>query len=360
MKTAVFDPSSFFVEEMIRFLEEVGSTQQDRVPHPQSTFMAPLDYRVSVAGECNGPVLLLTAGLHGIEGLAGMHMLSTWLKAGGLRQVREAGASIVMIPCINVWGARSLRRVNEDGTDGNRNYLDFYADGFMPPQNPGYDALHQHLVPTDWTEETRIEADATIDAFIEANGFGAYQAALTGGQYTKPNGLFYGGTRPSWSNIQTRKAYNLWLSRATRIGHIDVHTGLGPNEVGTRLYPVVPQNPMFRRATRWWGEGESPFAGESVSAAVIGHMAGIIAQVAPNAEVTSMALEFGTYPIGRMINTLRAEQVWHNMGNPSEPWGTEVQREMLECFWPSSKHWRLTCQEQFNLSVEQALRGLME
>lgn len=361
------EPERFFEDRMINLLTHWGNTVGGMPvwPHPQSTPSHPLDFRVLMQGARTHTVLLVTAGLHGVEGLTGLDLLTRWAARGSaLTDARENGISLVVVPCINVWGCQNIRRVDESNVDLNRNFRRWGPEtSGTPPDNPGYDTLHSALVPTDWSRDTVAEANARIAQFITTHGMAAYQNALSCGQYTHTDGLFYGGTKPSWSNVTLRRVLQTSLSNAKRIAHIDIHTGLGPWTIGEVLCPAEAEDPMLERAKRWWGDAvRSPFVhnGGSVSAAVTGHMAGAITRLLPHAEVTSMAIEFGTYPIERVVNALRAEQVWHNSGRPSSAFGREVQGELMECFCPNNRQWRDACFDQFMHRVTQALQGLTE
>ena len=79
--------------------------------------------------------------------------------------------------------------VNEDNIDLNRNCLDFAAG---VPTNTDYEDLHPVLAPEDYGLRP-AHWDAQVGEWIKARGFPAFQAAVSSGQYTRPDGLFYGG-----------------------------------------------------------------------------------------------------------------------------------------------------------------------
>ena len=86
-------------------------------------------------------------------------------------------------------------------------------------------------------------------AFADEHGFVALQQALTGGQYSHPLGIFYGGKEPTWSRSTQTNIFEHYLRRAARIAIIDYHSGLGPPGFGEQI--VDP--PGFRRAANWYG-----------------------------------------------------------------------------------------------------------
>ena len=123
------------------------------------------------------------------------------------------------------------------------------------------------------------------------NGMRAFQAAVSGGQYKFPDGMFFGGQMVTWSNQTFRAIVKKRGAKATRVGFIDFHTGLGP--LGYREpISIAPNTPGFERARTWWGnEITSPEGGTSTSAPVAGALTGSIEESLPSAEVTSISLE---------------------------------------------------------------------
>src|SRR5690606_39318730 len=99
------------------------------------------------------------------------------------------------------YGFSHIRSVNEDNIDLNRNFRDFET---ALPDNPAYREVQDRLVPEDWEGPARAAADAAIQNYIAEKGLMTFQPAVTGGQYIHPDGLFFGGFAPSWSNKTLR------------------------------------------------------------------------------------------------------------------------------------------------------------
>ena len=69
----------------------------------------------------------------------------------------------------------------------------------------------------------------------------AFQAAVSGGQYTRPTGLFYGGRGESWSNTTLRGILKDSLAPSVKkLAVLDFHTGLGPMGYGEPIYLAPP------------------------------------------------------------------------------------------------------------------------
>ena len=87
-------------------------------------------------------------------------------------------------------------------------------------------------------------------AYAQKHGAFGLQGAISGGQYTHPDGIFFGGNAPTWSNRTIRAIAREELSRARRVGIIDFHTGLGPFGHGELICAVPPDGQVVRRAPR--------------------------------------------------------------------------------------------------------------
>ena len=92
-----------------------------------------------------------------------------------------------------------------------------------------------------------------------------FQAELPKGQYTRPNGLFYGGREASWSNRILRQILNDNVPQTVeRLAVLDIHTGLGRPGFGEPIY-VGPDGNGYETAKKWYGEEvKSTMQGTSV------------------------------------------------------------------------------------------------
>ncbi|MBI3707301.1 MAG: DUF2817 domain-containing protein, partial [Proteobacteria bacterium] len=147
-----------------------------------------------------------------------------WLADGLVRELPRDTSALV-IHSINPHGFAWLRRVTEDNVDLNRNFVD-HAQPY--PENPAYSELATAICPPSWTDAARREARARLDAYVAKHDAKALQSAFSRGQYHHPDGLFFGGNAPTWSNRTLTRIFKTMLGRAKHIGVIDFHTGLGP------------------------------------------------------------------------------------------------------------------------------------
>ena len=258
-------------------------------------------------------LLIVSSACHGVEGFCGSGVQGMLLADAGFRRAAaDAGVAILYIHALNPYGFSWWRRTTHENVDLNRNFLDFSQP---LPRNPGYEELAAAIVPAVWPPTP--EVSAITERYAQTHGLPALQAAISGGQYTHPEGIFYGGHNPTWSHITLRHVLQEHATRCARLGWIDLHTGLGPSGVGERIFACKDDVAALKRARAWWGDKiTSIYDGSSTSAPLQGLMWLTAYQEAPQAEYTGIALEYGTLPILQMMDALRADQWAEVTGKP--------------------------------------------
>ena len=304
-------------------------------------------------------LLVLSSACHGMEGHCGSGVQVFALHDEEWRaKAREAGVAVLYVHALNPHGFSHGRRVTHENVDLNRNFLDFAQP---LPVNAAYAQLHELLLPKTWPPTA--ENQAAIDAWIAAHGIKAYQAAVTAGQYQFPDGLFFGGQAPSWSNTTFRKVLREHAVRAQKLAWIDLHTGLGPSGHGERIYAGKDDASSVARARAWWdGGGATPvtsiYDGSSTSAFLTGLMWNSIYDECPHAESTGIAMEYGTVPVLEVMDAIRAEQ-WLNL-HPEAPaeQHAQIKAQMLAAFYTDTDVWKGQIVSQARQSMFQAVDGL--
>jgi hypothetical protein len=305
-------------------------------------------------------LLIVSSACHGVEGYCGSGIqIAAMQSAQWLGEAAQAGVAVVFIHAINPYGFSHTRRVTHENVDLNRNFQNFAAP---LPDSSAYEEVHPLLLPAHWPPDATCEA--ALQDFIETRGIKALQAAVTGGQYTVPDGLFFGGNAPTWSNTTVRTVLRQHGSQAAHLAWIDLHTGLGPCGHGERGYAGKAHDTATReRANRWWGgNGATPLMvlddGSSVSAPLTGLMWGAVYDECPQAQVTSMAIEFGTQPLLQVLQALRAEQ-WLQM-HPNAPadQAARIKRDLRDAFYVDTDDWKQKILTQALQAMTQAVVGL--
>ena len=299
--------------------------------------------------------LTLCSGTHGVEGFAGSG-IQTGLLRDGLASWLPCGVRVVMIHALNPYGFAHLRRVNEDNVDVNRNFVDHSKP--YPP-NDEYDRLSKAMVPDNLSLLAKVAAFCQIATFRALRGRSALQAAVSRGQYTHEQGLFFGGHFESWSNCTLRSIARHHLEGVARLAFIDFHTGLGPHGQGEIILNEPRTSRAYERAVAWWGERvKSTKEGESVSAELEGTLKLALSRMLPNTETTGAALEFGTYPPEDVFRAMRAENWLHQNGGASHPRAKRIRARFRRSFYPDTLEWKKMIWTQAKEVVNEALNGL--
>ncbi len=323
-----------------------------------------LDVALDAAGD-GKKILLISSACHGVEGFCGSGVQSFLLADTEWRdKARSAGVSVAYLHALNPWGFSFLRRVTNEGVDLNRN---FFQNTGQPPRNEAYAQLQELLLPRQWPPTAANRAG--IDGYIAENGMRGFQQATSQGQYEFADGLFFGGAAPTWSNGAVRQVLRTLGAPAQHIAWIDLHTGLGPSGHGERIYAGPDDAATYARAAAWWGgEGQTPvtsiYNGSSASAYLTGLMWFAALEECPQAQVTGMALEYGTQEISVVLNALRADHwLWREFARVGPAavdaeLASSISREVLKAFYTDTDVWKGQIISQGRQAAFQAVDGL--
>jgi hypothetical protein len=301
-------------------------------------------------------VLVTISATHGVEGFCGSGSQIDWLD---LRPALPDDVAILAIHAINPHGFAWLRRVTEEGVDLNRNHVDF---GKPLPRNPGYGELADAIVPKEWTEAALAAADKRMQDFRRTHGLDALRIAESGGQYSHPDGLFFGGHGPTWSRLTMEKVMaDFAIGGRQLVCMVDYHTGLGPYGYGEAMIADTPGTLPERRASQWFGESlTNGVTGTTSSHAQFGFVEDGWKAVLGD-RVVCLTLEYGCFPWSTTLGSLRQEQ-WHQLNRPDAGWSDpetiRVKKYIRRAFYPDTDSWRELVLFRSRQILGQALRGL--
>ncbi|HJZ57604.1 MAG TPA: M14 family metallopeptidase, partial [Gemmataceae bacterium] len=209
-----------------------------------------IDTAVSPA-PASAPVLVVSSGVHGVEGFFGsavqLAALDAWAKTGA-----PTGVRCVFIHAVCPSGFARLRRFDEANTDLNRNFLlDGQEYTGCPPTYAALDAVLNPRRPPSCCEFFTLRALVAI----AKHGLANLKQAIAGGQYEFPQGLFFGGRGPSSAHTILAKHFPGWLADSPRGVLLDFHSGLGRWGRYTLLVDAIHTPEQLDRATQWFGPG---------------------------------------------------------------------------------------------------------
>jgi len=336
--------------------EQLGAaTARYRHPTHRGGQGEELSMDVAWFGPADAPrVFLYTLGCHGPEGFCGNAIVRQWLTG---RQGRlPEGQALLVVHAVNPWGFSHQTRTTENNVDINRNFLDFATATLRP--NPVYAGLHPALCPDDWTAPTIAEGRAAIERANETHGVPAVTDALARGQYEFPDGLFYGGRAPEWSNRTLREILARHLPPGRDVVAIDLHTGLGPYGLPYFLCFQPPESEGWERVCRAYGEGvreahksyqggrRPDFTGLLIDA--LGH-------IVQHRRYAGLVIEFGTRAHNQVKDALRLDR-WLKFGRgTAQADRATLKQQVVEDFCPSNPEWRRSVLAHSDALLDKAL-----
>lgn len=300
-------------------------------------------------------LLIVSSGCHGIEGYAGSGAQVALLLDNELEAAaRERGVAVLFIHALNPHGFSWGSRVTEDNVDLNRNFIDFSR---TRPANPDYERIAALLVPRQWPPPAMNTL--RLAAFVARHGMRALQAAVSGGQYVDPDGLFFGGHAPTWSNLALRRALREFGAGRARIAWIDVHTGLGRRGGSERILAARHDAATVARARAWWGSAVTSTQDDtSSSPALHGQMWSAVYDECPQAQYTSVAVELGTAPRLQVLQALRADLWLARHPDAPSSLRRSIKQRMRRAFHVETDGWKRHAVGETSSAVRAALDGL--
>jgi hypothetical protein len=319
-----------------------------------------------------------TSGVHGVEGYAGSAVQIAFLEAilSSTKDDKLEIPTIIFVHAFNPVGMAHYRRTNEHNVDLNRNALTLaewqtYAANHYNRAN--YERFDTYLFnparpPTILSYAVEFWVRAMFA--LQQHGLQTLKAAMVGGQYHQPTGIFYGGTETEPSTRLVEDFMKDFLSQHEELSTqtvtwIDVHTGLG--KLGEDTLMTRPESSIWpgkdpaKEFSEWFPDSHSPYDATSATAAnvVQGYeqVKGITADYFEslfNADQKPLLTiqEFGTKPNVLVGHALVIENMAHHYSGPDEgiQW---AQRTTRRAFYPANAFWRRQV-------LERGLRALVQ
>ncbi|MGA1729053.1 MAG: M14 family metallopeptidase [Steroidobacteraceae bacterium] len=304
-------------------------------------------------------LLVLVSGVHGLEVLCGSACQSGWLAGEGFSGLPRDTA-VLMVHAINCWGAAWGRRNSDGNVDLCRNFLDFSSP---LPVRPIYEEVHEWLSCPDPEGPRRDAAMAALGRFHKERGQRVFMEALMGGQYAHPDGFEYGGAAPAWSNLTMGTILSRHAEKAEQVCIVEYHSGLGPWGYGSAV--TMQTGSDLERVRRGFGGWTLPVNERDPHAPdefyqVYGHTTEGYRRIMPHAQLTSIVLEFGTYPPQVSLPLLLQDHWLEHHGDPLDERGREIRGRLWEIHHPADPEWRHAVWDRSAQVIRQSLRLLSQ
>ena len=302
-------------------------------------------------------LVVLTTGVHGMEGYIGSVMLDVFFREV-YPTLDTENTGVLVVANVNPYGMKYYRRYNENNVDLNRNFiLDW--ESFDLSSNKEYPKVDTFLGPTGkignalWHEAGFY---LSLGKTAITDGAGTISDALLTGQYEYPQGVYYGGTGDEASTVYLKDVFSRCLdSSYENIVHIDIHSGYGPR------YNMVIFNSVFETMTE--AQSRETFGYDYIIAhdsesfyATTGDTTDFFYRLAQQkdsqAELFSTCFEFGTIGDAFFDTILSLKYTVDENRNHWYPTDNEtsaqvVHENYMELYYPTETAWREKTVEDF-------------
>ncbi|MFH0759379.1 MAG: M14 family metallopeptidase [Bacteroidota bacterium] len=292
-------------------------------------------------------LLVLSSGVHGVEGYTGSAVQQMFLEEIlGSGVLSEMG--VLLIHGVNPYGFKYKRRVSENNVDMNRGCgvdPELFETG-----NPGYGALYDMLNPhakaSTASMRSRFFYITAISKMLKES-MSVLRQAILQGQYEYPEGIYFGGKKFEPQIDSLTRILPGYFSDYLTILAIDLHTGYGSRRV-LHLFPNPVDDPEIKQKTESvfeghhidWGDGDDFYTING------GFADAYLPEINPAATYLYMVFEWGTMDTEKTFGSLKAlekiiiENQGFHYGYTSAKQEQKVKQDMTEAYYSTSEAWR--------------------
>ena len=310
-------------------------------------------------------VLIITSGVHGVEGFVGSRMRVLFIDEF-LDKLDPENTGLYLVHTINPWGMKNQRRVTRNNVDLNRNFSLEEGD-FQKEINIEYQ-LYDHILNPNrplrplWQEVPGVIGHVIVNLFRA--GVKSFRNAVLQGQRVNPAGLYFTGDGYEPETRAAMEVIQDVFSKYEDALLIDMHTGYGlkyqmcilnspreEREAGQLREDF--QYPLVRKA--------NPEQFYSMHGDMVDWLYKYRRSAGLEGKFYAAAFEFGT--IGGTIPH-EIISLWNMIFENQACWKGTLKREtktraekiLLEMYFPSEQRWR----EKALADCRLALRGVLK
>lgn len=192
--------------------------------------------------------------------------------------------------------------------------------------------------------------------FFERYGDEAAMRTISGGQYSHPAGIQFGGQHRSWSRATLEQIWSDHLPGARAAVCLDIHTGLGPSgrltvfQTADATEPAAELGASLYAGSLWRADRS---AEDPVDHGLLGP--GFDAWADGRLDTATFVLEFGTFDTTQVLNAFRADNWAHHHGDPLSARGRQVAQLMRDRLFIDDEGWRADVADAGTAAIESML-----
>lgn len=310
-------------------------------------------------------LLIITTGLHGIEGFMGAAILQLFIKEY-LQLINHQNTGLLLVHALNPWGMKHKRRVNENNVDLNRNFITKWTGlnkGLNTQYQKAANFFNQNGKIESLLKNNLIYSSKLMKSLFMLNTKGLSNAVLLG-QYQYPNGIYYGGANYEQSTEYVSSIFNKYFSSYNNIIVIDIHTGYGPSD----QMSIVNSSLEKGNSKDFSKQFKYPLVSKtdsdefySINGDMIDYIYTLQKDEFSQKNIYATAFEFGTLgesvlaKLSSLKRMIKENQLyWH--GADSKEIEDRIKQDFLDLFYPSDEKWRAKAISD----AKQALNGILK
>ncbi len=305
-----------------------------------------VDYAYIPAQDTNINLLILTSGIHGVEGYTGSAIQQMVMKEV-LQPELLRSTGLLMVHGLNPYGFKIIRRVSENNVDLNRNCAIDLA--LYDAVNEGYGDLYDMLNPqkeADHATNRNRNFHLIAVSKIIAESMPVLRQAVLQGQYEYPEGLYFGGEdlEPQFKSL--KPVFGEIMGQYSKVTSIDLHTGYGENgKMHLFPNPIDDQDvkqgleDLFEGYEIDWGDGDDFYT-------IHGSFVDWIGSLLEVDLYLPMVFEYGTLDSQETFGSIKSlqrtllENQGRQFGFKNDKAEKKIMSDFREMYYPSSEEWR--------------------
>lgn len=308
--------------------------------------------------------IILSAGLHGIEGYVGHSCIMIFISKF-LKKISD-DTEVIIYHVLNPYGMYHYRRTNHNNVDLNRNY----SRNDFTSENEGYKTIRNFFIPKPLSNfaNTNMKYYTSLTNMIRKYGVKTLSDSILLGQNYDQNGLYYTGSAFEESTKYIMNEIPINLNDTETCLWLDIHTGYGPR------YQMSIVNSKFEKDSTLdlmdnlnypliLGLGTSDFY--DVDGDMIEYIYNKHNEIKSKIKLTALCFEFGTVGNSTLnnIESLKAMVFSNNVRytESSLKQRSYSKKLMQKQFMPGEDQWKLKASEDFVLATRELLnyKGLL-
>lgn len=308
-------------------------------------------------------LLILTSGMHGMEGFVGSALQSQFLSEN-FWQLRDENLGILFVHAVNPYGLKFSRRVSENNVDLNRNFDT--SPALFDLKNEGYTQVSPLLNPPDiagsgWWDRLVFYFDCV--RAIWKYSMESLRRAILRGQYEESEGIYFGGKSFEPQKDLLEKEILAITPGYSQVLLVDLHTGYGKRGhlhlFADRAPEIDPEylQKIFAGYDMDFGQKKDFYEATGGFVVFTGKL------LKEKSRYAGIVFEFGTLNSQKTLGSLDSlyrmvrenQEFFHGAGSQDEQ--DQIQRLFHEMFYPTDLEWRESVAKQFQEALSLALKN---